>query len=384
MCGRRFGKTYLGKRLIGDVAIDGMPAAWFAPSYKYLLDVWEGINTYLAPLITKSSQQDRRIRLVSGGEVDFWTLEDKDAGRGRKYKRAVIDEAGIIKDLETIFLHAIRPTLTDLKGDAWMLGTPKGRNFFNQCFLKGQNGEPNWASWRFGTADNPTMDAEEVESAKKEMANYPGAFEQEYLGIPADDGANPFGLAAIRKCVKPVSNQPATVFGIDLAKSHDWTWLIGLDASGNQCVSERWQSDWKQTEDRIVRTIEGVPALIDSTGVGDPIVENLQRRCPIVEGFKFTAPSKQQLMEGLAASIQQSDIGFYDEALIRELETFEFEYTKTGVRYTAPMGLHDDGVCALALANRKRTNWGGVFDFTIAAPAPKKQVVTINDDRMWQ
>ncbi len=383
MCGRRFGKTYLGKRLIGDVAIDGHPAAWFAPSYKYLLDVWEGINTYLAPLITKSSQQDRRIRLVSGGEIDFWTLEDKDAGRGRKYKRAVIDEAGIIKDLETIFLHAIRPTLTDLKGDAWMLGTPKGRNFFNQCFLKGQNGEPNWASWRFGTADNPTMDAEEVESAKREMANYPGAFEQEYLGIPADDGANPFGLAAIRQCVKPMPGQAATVFGIDLAKSHDWTWAVGLDASGNQCVSERWQSDWKQTEDRIVRMIEGVPALVDSTGVGDPIVENLQRRCPMVEGFKFTSPSKQQLMEGLAASIQQSDIGFYDEALIRELETFEFEYTKTGVKYTAPAGLHDDGVCALALANRKRTNWGGILDFTISAPA-KKQLVLANDDRMWQ
>ena len=33
-----------------------------------------------------------------------------------------------------------------------------------------------------------------------------------------------------------------------------------------------------------------------------------------------------------------------------ELETFEYEYTRTGVRYTAPTGLHDDGVCALALA----------------------------------
>jgi hypothetical protein len=31
------------------------------------------------------------------------------------------------------------------------------------------------------------------------------------------------------------------------------------------------------------------------------------------------------------------------------MRNFEFEYTRTGVRYTAPTGLHDDAVCGLAL-----------------------------------
>jgi hypothetical protein len=92
-------------------------------------------------------------------------------------------------------------------------------------------------------------------------------------------------------------------------------------------------------------------ALIDSTGVGDPIVEQLQSRCGgLVEGFKFTAQSKQQLMEGLAAAIQQRAIRFPDGPLVQELESYTYEYTKSGVRYTAPEGLNDDGVCALALA----------------------------------
>ena len=384
MCGRRFGKTMLGKLLLSDVAIDGSPVAWFAPSYKYMLDVWENINEYLEPIISKSNQQDRRVKLRSGGEIDFWSLEDKDAGRGRKYRRVVIDEAGIIRELESIFLHAIRPTLTDLKGDVWMLGTPKGRNFFNACFLRGQNHEPGWASWRFGTIDNPMMDSDEVASAKREMANYPGAYEQEYLGIPADDGANPFGLAAIQKCLKPMSAGKATGFGIDLAKSYDWTWVIGLDAAGNVCLSERWQADWKQTEDRIVRIVGDVPAMVDSTGVGDPIVENLQRRLTNVEGFKFTSQSKQQLMEGLASAIQQQQVGFPEGELSRELETFEFEYTRSGVRYSAPEGLHDDGVCALAMAWRKRSVFGA-FNFSIAAPmAPAVTKANHLQEAGWQ
>ena len=55
-------------------------------------------------------------------------------------------------------------------------------------------------------------------------------------------------------------------------------------------------------------------------------------------------------MEGLAVAIQQRQITFPVGVIANELGAFEFEYTRTGVRYTAPSGLHDDAVCALALA----------------------------------
>ena len=55
-------------------------------------------------------------------------------------------------------------------------------------------------------------------------------------------------------------------------------------------------------------------------------------------------------MEGLATAIQQRKITFPDGFIKDELSNFEYEYTKTGVKYTAPNGLHDDCVCALALA----------------------------------
>ena len=55
-------------------------------------------------------------------------------------------------------------------------------------------------------------------------------------------------------------------------------------------------------------------------------------------------------MERLAIAITSQEIRIPDGLLVSELESFEYQYTKTGVRYSAPTGLHDDGVCALALA----------------------------------
>ena len=147
-------------------------------------------------------------------------------------------------------------------------------------------------------------------------------------------------------------------FGVDLAKSVDWTVIVGLDPIGRVCRFDRFQAPWKETIARVRSAVGGYHALVDSTGVGDPILEELQR--PGVsfnnfEGYKFTAQSKQQLMEGLAVAIQNRKIRFPDGTIRLELENFEYEYTgvggrSTGVRYSAPQGSNDDAVCALALA----------------------------------
>lgn len=355
-CGRRFGKTTLGQTLLILPAVRGFPVAWFAPTYKLLSEVWREVVTILKPVARDVSQQEKRLGLIGGGIIDCWSLDQPDPARGRKYKRVVIDEAGIVRNLEQAWQEAIRPTLTDYKGDAWLLGTPKGRNYFHRLFARGEAGHADWASFRLPTTANPHISADEVEAARRDMP--PAAFNQEFLGIPADDGGNPFGLDAIRECVGPLSTSPPAAYGCDLAKSHDWAVLCGVDEDGAVCRLERWQSDWGQTRRRLLDAIGDVPTLIDSTGVGDPIVEDLQRERATVEGFKFTGPSKQQLMEGLAASFQRREVRIPDGAehqwLRGEVEAFEFEYRPGGVRYSAPAGLTDDGVCALALADRKR------------------------------
>ena len=84
--------------------------------------------------------------------------------------------------------------------------------------------------------------------------------------------------------------------------------------------------------------------------MGDPIAEQLCPLCARMDGFKITRRTKQQLMEHLRSEIHNGKIGFYDPRLIAELENFEYVIGQSGTTYSAPQGLHDDGVIALALA----------------------------------
>src|SRR4051794_992795 len=175
-CGRRFGKTTLGIDRILEPMLAGYPTAWFAPTYKYLSEVWRDLVRILKPVIRHKDKTERRIELITGGSIECWTLEDEDAGRSRKYKRGVIDEAGRARTLEVAWTESIRPTLTDLKGDAYFFSTPKGRNFFWRAFTWGLDPlEPDWMAWSMGpgvglpTTTNPYIDPAEVEDARRKL-----------------------------------------------------------------------------------------------------------------------------------------------------------------------------------------------------------------------
>ena len=366
-CGRRFGKTTLGVHIALFAAVAAKTYGWFSPTYKLMSEQWDEITRQLNPVIAKTDKHTREVHLINGGRIDFWSLDKADAGRGRKYHGVIIDEASVVRDLKTKWEQDIRPTLTDYKGKGWILGTPKGHNYFHQMFLRGQKSDEDWISWRLGTKDNPTIPDLETEllDAKKELPE--AIFNQEYLGIPADDGGNPFGVDAIRHCFIDQSLHQTAWFGWDLAKSHDWTWGVGLDEYGCQTINIRFQKPWAETKENIITHTKYVPALVDSTGVGDPIVEDLIAEGNNFQGFKFSSTSKQSLMTGLRAAIQQNKVKFFDGALKSELESFTYQYMPGGgVKYTAPEGMHDDGVMALALAveRMRKGNTDGIIRST--------------------
>ena len=131
---------------------------------------------------------------------------------------------------------------------------------------------------------------------------------------------------------------------------------------------ERFQSTWDQTKVRIIAATNGKPALVDMTGVGDSIFEDLHRKAGNFSGFVFTQRSKQDLMELLQAEIQQTRLGLTGEVLLGELESFEYEFKArdnryVGTAFSAPPGMHDDCVCALALAVKHLGPRGSSFVF---------------------
>ena len=346
--GRRWGKTTFGQQMAIEAAINGRTVGWFAPSYKYLADPVREFERSMNPLLLRHDRIEKRMEFRTRGSIDFWTLEDIDSGRGRAYDLVIVDEAGFAPKLLEAWRASIRPTLADRKGRALFLGTPKGTADFHRLYLEAEgdtSGE--WAAFRLASATNPHIDPAEIEAARRMLP--PEVFAQEFEGVPAEDGGNPFGLDAIRECIGSLSSAPVDVWGVDLAKSQDWTVAVGLDAEGRVCRLERWQGPWSVTRERLARMIGDKAAQIDSTGVGDPIVEDLRKVCRRVEGFKFTSQSKQQLMEGLQLAIQTREIRYPDGWLRSELESFGFRYSGRAVSYEATVG-HDDGVCALALA----------------------------------
>ena len=342
MCGRRFGKSELCLIKIVKTACFGQNLAYITPTYKLAKVFFNKLGNALP---YPKNQSDLKIDFPNGGSVEFFTGERLDGLRGRKFHGVIIDEAAFISDLESGWLNSIRPTLTDYKGWAMFLSTPRGQNYFYSLFNKG--GEKDWASFKYTTYDNPYIDRDEIEDAKRQL---PAAvFEQEYMANPMENAANPFGNEHIRNCIRPMSNREPVVFGIDLAKSYDYTVIIGLDSEGNTAFFSRFQKDWNSTKQEILN-LPKKPIIIDSTGVGDPIFEDLQRAGLIINGLKFTQNSKQQLMVGLQTAIQTGRIGYPTGLIVNELEVFEYQYTASGVKYSAPSGFHDDCVMALALA----------------------------------
>jgi len=182
VCGRRFGKTALLIDRMVPVLLAGKPAAWFAPNEKYFDEVWREAKRLLAPVVTRSDSQKKRLELVTGGVLDFWTLHNTDdPGRGRKYALVAVDEAAIVPSerLRRQWTEAIRPTLTDFQGGAWFASTPKGKGFFEELFQRGVSDDEDWMAWQKPTTANPFISPVEVEAARIDLPVM--VFHQEYL-----------------------------------------------------------------------------------------------------------------------------------------------------------------------------------------------------------
>lgn len=295
-----------------------------------------------------------------GAMYQFRSADRPDNLYGDDVYAAVFDE--FTRSREAAW-HALRSTLTATKGKCKFIGNVKGKKNWGYKLAQRarQGNDPAYSYHKitaYQAAEAGFVDLEEIRQAERDLPAH--VFKELYLAEAAEDDSNPFGNSFIQLCAMGMSSLPPVCFGIDLAKSLDYTVIIGLDRFGQVCHFERFQMDWNQTVQRI-KLLPDVPTQIDSTGVGDPIVEQAQQGRGNVTGKKYTEVSKQQLMEGLAAGIHQRKVIIPESTgdtlpvgdpghIKNELENFEFVYTRTGVRYRAPEGLNDDCVNALALA----------------------------------
>ena len=220
-CGRRFGKTELTIELAVEVMLDGMPVGYWCPTYKDLYDVWNELKFKLHDIIKHKDEQVKQITLITGGKIDMWSMEDPNSGRGRKYKRAIIDEAEKARHLKDCWEQTIRATLVDYTGDAYFMSTPKfGSTYFKTDLFTNEQKFSDWKSWRFTTYDNPHIPQDEIDAARAQLA--PLIFDCEYMALDVDLIDNPWAFAFSYDKHVPKSEQPEPTREEELYLSFDF------------------------------------------------------------------------------------------------------------------------------------------------------------------
>lgn len=359
-CGRRFGKDILMERRLCRRIDSTEKQGWFAPSYRMMTENFLSVANRLAPIVVGKSKSEHRLELVNGSVIEFWSLDNFDAARGRNYGHVTINEAGMAKNLKEAWQNVIRSTLADKRGGADIGGTPKGLNFFYELE---RDAGPDWAKFHFTTYDNPYIPREEINAMKNSL---PGqVFDQEIMAEYVESGA--FFQNVDECCVIEHPEDPkdhkghSFVAGLDIALIEDFTRLRVLCRDCAMMV-DWWgghRMDYSMQRGFIMDTLAkwpGVVLLPERNSMGGPNVEQFMLDGISVAqgpdggyGFQTTSITKTDLIMKLALGMQKKEVKLPKEDA-EELRAYEVELTAANPKFSAPSGQHDDRVIADALA----------------------------------
>jgi hypothetical protein len=381
-CGRRWGKTKLAAHIaLKKARKKNQMIWWVAPTYKVVKRGYKELLRQLPKdVLASPAPPDTNfdagrsviLKFKNGTNIEFYSAERPEGMLGEGVDFAVLDEAALMP--ENIWAQVVRPTLMDRQGGAIMISTPRGRNWFNRAWKRGQSSDPkdaDWGSWTFPSWTNEFLPEGEIEEMRNDLPHL--LFQQEVEAKFIAAGSNIFVIPDEIVQEELVEPEGHVVLGIDLARTTDYTVIYGANArTRKNCYYKRWQDvTWprqrrmiiRATKDVLKRGATGVTLCIDSTGVGDPMVEELEELGFDVIGLNFTT-WKDKMVKLLAKDIEDGRSFLLTEQL-DEFEQYELHLTEKGrASYSAPSGENDDAVAAKMLQHWAIVN-EGVPDATI-------------------
>ena len=179
--GRRTGKSRLAAWMLIVNALESERGHVFyvAPTQGQARDImWQTLLELGNPVITSSHINNLQIKLINGATISLKGSDRPETMRGVSLKFLVLDEYADMKP--EVFEQILRPALADQKGSSLFIGTLMGRNHFYELYKYAElDDDPTYKSWHFTSYDNPLLDPEEIDVAKKSMSSY--AFRQEFM-----------------------------------------------------------------------------------------------------------------------------------------------------------------------------------------------------------
>ena len=369
--GRQFGKTLLGENQALKWAIENKnwKVGWVSPTYKQCKKVFKEVVRALGkcPFVVRINNSDLIIEFDTGSVILFYSAEAYDTIRGETFDGLVCDEFAFFKP--QAWDEVLKATVLVKGKKVLIMSTPKGKNQFYKVFNLA-NDNPQYKSF-FGTSyDNPFIDPEEIEDARRSLPEH--IFKQEYLAEFLDDGSSVF--RNINECIKQAEKTNHLFAGIDLGRADDWTVLTIVNEQDQEVYSNRWRHmDWSAIINNIVTVLNKYKpkTLVEANGSQDAIFEQIRNAVNYpkrsIKPFVTTSKSKQAIVEDLIVGFENKELSIigYDWQ-VSELQTFTYEYNiKTrAIKYSAPVGLHDDYVMSRAITRhaKKTMKKSGVYN----------------------
>ena len=358
VAGRRGGKSKLCAYTALVNALQKPNGVYFllSPSYFQTKLIWEEIIR-LAPreYVKKIMLGDLYIELVNGARIYAKSADNPHVLRGVGLDGCIFDETAQIQ--EVVWEEVIEPSLVDRNGWVVFSGTPRGKGWFYRLFLRGiGEGDQDFQSFHYTTYENPFIPKDWIDKKRKTVPEL--TFKQEYLAEFVDDGGIVF--SGLENVLNSHPEEPKDgefyVIGVDIGRHEDFTVIkAGKLSNYSEVYTERFnRTEWEYIKQRIREVYKRYnhgQILLDSTGYGDPIYEELAKEGIGITGVNLNTRSKPQLIENLQLMIENRQISLIDDPQLRaEFGSYTYKMMESGyVKYNAAIGMHDDIVISTAL-----------------------------------
>ena len=247
VAGRRFGKTNLATARASAKAMDPRnvrkkPVFVIAPvATQAKLLYWQDLLNLLYPALDPQrppQSNEGHIYLRNGVMIGVKGADRPDTLRGVGLWHAELDEYADMKP--EVWESIIRPALTDVKGTAGFIGTPKGRNHFYDLWIeaggdgayRGQGmglradgtrpAASEWGAFHYTSLDNPFLDPAEIENARRTLSS--AVFRQEYLASFETGASDSFKKEWFKYSEEEPTDKAGKVIPGD--------WYVTVDLSG--------------------------------------------------------------------------------------------------------------------------------------------------------